>query len=56
MFGSKSVHPISGVDSGMNLDRSVWISNLELVLSGLIDMLWIKSERRLFSLLKQIIR
>ena len=41
MFGSKSVGLISDVSSGMNLGRSVRVSNLGSILLGLIleDML-----------------
>ena len=35
MFGSKSVYPISSVSLGMDLSRSVWVSGLGSVLSGL---------------------
>ena len=35
VFGSKSVHPISDVGSGMDQGRSVWVSGLGSVLSGL---------------------
>jgi len=35
VFGSKSVHPISDVGSGMDLDRSVRLSGLGSVLLGL---------------------
>ena len=36
VFGSKSVHPISGVGSGMDPDRSVRVSGLGSVLPGLL--------------------
>ena len=35
VFGSKSVHPISGVGSGMDMDCSVRVSDLGSVLLGL---------------------